>query len=93
MRKYMAKNIGEGTKVVQTEVTASLYERFAAAASAREMTIKEAVREAIADFTYRNEPIGPDDPILAPLSGDAEVTSTDDDASERVDEILYGERD
>lgn len=89
----MAENIEEGTKVVQTEVTASLYERFAAAANAREMTIKEAVREAIAEFTYRNEPIDPDDPILAPLSGDAETTSTDDDASERVDEILYGERD
>lgn len=89
----MAENIEEETKVVQTEVPASLYERFAAAANAREMTIKEAVREVVIEFTHRNEPIDPDDPILAPLSGDAEATSTDEDTSERVDEILYGERD
>lgn len=89
----MSENIEEGTKVVQTEVPASLYERFSAASNARDMNIKEAVREAIAEFTYRNEPIDPDDPILAPLAWDADGTSTDDDASERVDEILYGERD
>lgn len=88
----MAKNIEESGKVVQTEVSTSLYERFVAAADAREMTIKEAVREAIAEFTYRNEPIDGDDPIFEPLSRGTDSESADDDASERVDELLYGDR-
>lgn len=88
----MSKNIEEGGKVVQTEVSTSLYERFAAAADAREMTIKEAVREAIAEFTHRNEPIDPEDPIFEPLSREPGPEPADSDASERVDEILYGDR-
>lgn len=86
----MSENIEKGEKVVQTEVSTSLHERFAAAADAREMTIKEAVREAITEFTYRNEPVDRDDPIFEPLSWATDPESADDDASERVDELLYG---
>lgn len=85
----MSLDISEETKVVQTEVPASLYERFVAAAEARDVTIKEAALEAITEFTYRHEPIDPDDPIFEPLSWEAEDIERDDDASERVDEIAY----
>lgn len=88
----MTENIEGSTKVVQTEVSASLYERFAGAADARDMTIKEAVRAAIAEFTHRNEPIDPDDPIFAPLASGPPMEPADDDVSERVDELLYGDR-
>jgi hypothetical protein len=88
----MSKNIEGGDKVVQTEVPTSLHERFVAAADARGMTIKEAVREAIAEFTYRNEPVDRDDPIFEPLSRATDTESADDVASEQVDDLLYGER-
>lgn len=86
----MSENIEEASKVVQTEVSPALYERFAAAAADKEMTLKEATREAIAEFTYRNEPIDPDDAIFAPLADEPGPEGADD-ASERVDEILYGD--
>lgn len=93
MPLYMSKNIEEPTKVVQTEVPTTLYERFARAADARTLTIKEAASEAIAEFVYRHEPVDPDDPLFEALSGDTGSAPTDDDASERVDEIAYGDRD
>lgn len=87
----MTKNItdAEETKVVQTEVSAGLYEQFKKAADGRDMTIKEAAREALTEFTYRHQPVDPDDPLFAPLEWDDAAAATDD-ASERVDELAYG---
>lgn len=88
----MSENAPEQPKVVQTEVPVSLYDRFAEAADARGLTIKAAAREAIAEFTYRHEPIDPDDPLFEPLSWETTDVPRDDAASERVDEITYLDR-
>lgn len=83
----------ESTKVVQTELTTSLYVRFKAAAHERGLSIKEATAEAISEFTYRYQPTDPDDPLFGPLSWDDEAVDRDDGASERVDDIAYGGHD
>lgn len=92
MKSKMPQNMSQAdeTKVVQTELPAELYDRFKEAADARGLTIKEAAAEAITEFTYRYQPIDPDDPLFAPLSWDDDAVVPDDDASERVDEIAYG---
>lgn len=83
----------EETKVVQTEVPTPLYEQFKTATDERGMTIKQAAAEAIREFTYRYQPIDPDDPLFAPLRWDDEDIAQSDDASERIDEIAYGDLD
>lgn len=80
----------EETKVVQTEVPASLYERFTAAGRDRGLTSKEAMAEAIEEFVHRYQPVDPDDPLFIPLEWEAEDPNQADDASERVDELAYG---
>ena len=75
------------TKVVQTEIDADTYERFSAAAEAEGLTIKTATRRAIEAFTARHQPIDRDDLLFEPL--DWESQDGGDDASERVDEIVY----
>lgn len=87
----MAEDISEveGSKVVQTEVPTEVYERFSRAARERELTIKEAAQRAIEAFADRYQPVDPDDPLFAPLDRD-EGEEPVDDASERVDEIVYG---
>lgn len=87
----MSEEVEAASKVVQTEVSPALYERLVRAATAREMTLKEAVCEAIDEFATRHEPIDPDDPVFEPLSSGTEGMPADDDASERVDHIAYGD--
>lgn len=91
----MPQNISEAeeTKVVQTEVSARLYEQFTEAARDQDMTLKEAAAEAILEFTYRHQPVDPDDPLFAPLEWDDADVEPDDDGSERVDDIAYGDLD
>lgn len=92
MESKMSQDMSQAdeTKVVQTELSATLYDRFKEAADERGLTIKEAAAEAITTFTDRYQPIDPDDPLFAPLSWDDDAVVREDDASERVDEIAYG---
>jgi len=76
------------SKVVQTEIDPDTYERFRAAAEAEGLTIKAATRRAIEAFAARHQPVDGDDPLFEPL--DWEPRDGEDDASERVDEIVYG---
>jgi hypothetical protein len=89
----MSKNISgtEETKVVQTELPSSRYELFKLAARERGMTIKEAAREALIEFTLRYQPVDQDDPLFAPLEWDVGDDEPIDDASERIDDIAYGD--
>jgi hypothetical protein len=75
-------------KVVQTELEADAYEQFRAAAEAEGLTIKAAARRAIEAFAARHHPIEEDDPLFEPL--DRDPGDGDDDASEHVDDIVYG---
>lgn len=88
----MAEDISkaERTKVVQTEVPPEVYERFSRAADERSLTIKEAARAAIEAFADRHQPVDPDDPLFAPLDREGDAVEADGDASERVDELVYG---
>jgi len=74
-------------KVVQTTLTGEEYERLKEATRKTGKSIKEAVREAILTWSEEKSGIHGDDPIfkLKPVS------YRDERASERVDEILYGE--
>lgn len=88
----MSQNIPEAeeTKVVQTELPTSRYELFKGAARERGLTIKAAAREALTEFTLRYQAVDRDDPLFTPLDWDDAVDESDDDASERVDDIAYG---
>lgn len=74
---------------MQTELPVSRFERFKRAARECDLTVEEAAAEALVEFTQRYQPVDRDDPLFTPLDWDDEVDRTDD-ASERIDEIVYG---
>jgi hypothetical protein len=75
------------TKVVQTEVNEKEYKALEAIAKRRNLTIKSAVRRAIASWIGLQAPVS-EDPLLKLKP---EKTGVKTDAS-RLDEVLYGRR-
>jgi len=74
-------------KVVQTTLTGEEYERLKEATRRTGKNIKEAVREAILTWSEEKSGIHGDDPIFKLKA----VSYGSERASERVDEMLYGE--
>ena len=80
-------------KVAQTELDPDEYSALASVARKNRLTIKEALRKAALQWVQDNSGINPDDPIfhIKPVVFRDRRGKVDRRASERVDEILYGE--
>ncbi|MFQ6075095.1 MAG: hypothetical protein ACE5Z5_03015 [Candidatus Bathyarchaeia archaeon] len=73
-------------KIVQTILSEDEYRKLKETVQKLDMSIREAAREAILEWTEEKSGIDPDDPIfkLKP------IPYRDKAASTRVDEIVYG---
>lgn len=80
-------------KVAQTELDPAEYSALAATAKRNKLTIKEALRKAAVQWVQDNSGINPNDPIfhLKPVAFRDRKGRVDRRASERIDEIVYGE--
>ncbi len=80
-------------KVAQTELDADEYSALASVARKNKLTIKAALRKAALQWVQDNSGINPDDPIfhIKPVVFRDRRGKVDRRASERVDEIVYGE--
>ncbi len=80
-------------KVAQTELDPAEYSALASIARKNRLTIKEALRKAALQWVQDNSGINPDDPIfhIKPVVFRDRKGRIDRRASERVDEIVYGE--
>lgn len=80
-------------KVAQTELDPAEYSALASIARKNRLTIKEALRKAALQWVQDNSGINPDDPIfhIKPVVFRDRKGRVDRRASERVDEIVYGE--
>ncbi len=74
-------------KVVQTEVDPSEYEMLEKIVRKRRMTIKQALREAIASWIGLQTPLS-EDPLFKVKPTRTEVKTE----SAKLDEVLYGRR-
>ena len=77
-------------KVVQTRLTAQEYQLLAEYATKGELSLQEAVREAVRKLVLEDA-VNPDDPVFT-LPPGGPVTGKKRRISERHDEILYGRR-
>lgn len=70
-----------GDKVVQTDLPGEEYRRLKRIVDERDITIKQAVREAVRDWADENMQYDPDDPIfnVEPHDGDEEIDVADTD--------------
>lgn len=77
-------------KVVQTELPREEYERFRRVVDEKELSVKEAVQEAIREYTDENVRYDPDDPIFGvePFEGGEsfDAAETDDLLADAIDE-------
>lgn len=75
-------------KVVQTELSASEYERLREVAEDQGKPLKAVVRDAIAAYAAGHAEPDPEDPVFV-----AEPPSVDGDtvSAEKTDEYLYGD--
>ncbi len=80
-------------KVAQTELDSEEYSALAATAKKNKLTIKEALRKAALQWVQENSGINPNDPIfhIRPVVFRDRKGRVDRRASEKVDEIVYGE--
>jgi len=75
-------------KVVQTELEEEEYKRFKTAIKHKGISVKEAVKAAIASWTSSSLPLETEDPFFKLEPADF----GDPALSKKVDEILYGRK-
>lgn len=82
-------------KVVQTELPTEEYDRFRRVVDERDLSVKEAVQEAIREYTDENMRYDPDDPIFGvePYDGGEpfDAADADDLLADAIDESPHDE--
>ena len=78
------------TKLVQAKLTEQEYQLLADYASKGEMTLQEALREAVRTLVL-DDSVNPDDPVFT-LPPGGRATGRKRAIAERHDELLYGRR-
>lgn len=86
MNRYMS--MSSDTKVVQTRLDRSEYERLQDVADQEDKPLKEVLREAVLAYTDAHVRPDPDDPLFTvdPPAGDGDDLSASD-----TDDYLYGD--
>jgi hypothetical protein len=79
-------------KVVQTRLSAAEYERFRRIADEEGITLKEALRRAVTEYTGTREKHDSDDPFFQGAASSGSDAEPDEQlTAEKTDSYLYGD--
>lgn len=83
-------SIDNQRKVVQTQLEEGEYEQLCRVAEQEDISLKEALRRAVTEFTERKERHNPDDPFFA-TEESCDVSTEENLIATKTEEYLYDE--